>query len=111
MSTKRPSVNTALKTIREYMGLYTDYRKPKDIEAFNRLQEELKLSKQKHDELFRMTESYIKHLHSAEEENRLLKEAAKSYIDDVAEYGESFCNAVDHDPQTCSECALKGLIQ
>lgn len=75
MSTKRPSVNTALNTIREYMGLYTDYRKPKAIEAFNRLQEELKVSKQKYDELFRMTESYIKRLHTAEEENKRLKEA------------------------------------
>jgi ATPase subunit of ABC transporter with duplicated ATPase domains len=114
MSTKRPSVNTALNTIREYMGLYTDYRKPKAIEAFNRLQEELKVSKhskQKYDELLRMTESYIKRLHTAEEENKRLKEAAKIYIADVAEYGESFCNAVGHDPHTCSECVLKGLIQ
>jgi len=56
------------------MGLYTDYRKPKAIEAFNRLQEELKVSKQKYDELFRMTESYIKRLHTAEEENKRLRE-------------------------------------
>ena len=111
MSTKRPSVNTALKTIREYMGLYTDYRKPKAIEAFNRLQEELKVSKQKYDELFRMLESYIKRFHAAEEENKRLKEAAKIYIADVAEYGESFCNAVGHDPETCNECSLKGLIK
>jgi len=31
--------------------------------------------KQKYDELFRMTESYIKQLHDAEEENKRLREA------------------------------------
>ena len=75
------------------------------------LRKSLKEEKQKYDELFRMTESYIKRLHTAEEENKRLKEAAKIYIADVAEYGESFCNAVGHDPETCSECALKGLMQ
>jgi len=87
-------------------------------EAFSRIKKELssqkkslKEEKQKYDELFRMTESYIKRLHTAEEENKRLKEAAKIYIADVAEYGESFCNAVGHDPETCSECALKGLMQ
>jgi len=90
MSTKRPSVNTALKTIREYMGLYTDYRKPKAIEAFNRLQEELKVSKQKYDELFRMTESYIKRLHTAEEENKRLREALQMISNGM--------DISDHDP-------------
>jgi len=75
------------------------------------LRKSVKEEKQKYDELFRMTESYIKRLHTAEEENKRLKEAAKIYIADVAEYGESFCNAVGHDPETCSECVLKGLIQ
>ncbi len=90
MSTKRPSVNTALNTIREYMGLYTDYRKPKAIEAFNRLQEELKVSKQKYDELFRMTESYIKRLHTAEEENKRLREALQMISNGM--------DISDHDP-------------
>jgi hypothetical protein len=93
----KPSVNTALKTIWEYMGLISDYRKPKAIEAFNKLKEELKTSKQKHGNL--------------EKENKRLKEAAKIYIADVAEYGESFCNAVGHNPETCNECILKGLIK
>jgi hypothetical protein len=44
-------------------------------------------------------------------ENKKLKEAAKIYIADVAEYGESFCNAVGHNPETCNECILKGLIK
>ena len=93
MSTKRPSVNTALNTIREYMGLYTDYRKPKAIEAFNRLQEELKVSKnskQRYDELFRMTESYIKRLHTAEEENKRLREALQMISNGM--------DISDHDP-------------
>lgn len=53
MTKSTMSVNTALKTIRQYMGLYTDYRKPKAIEALNRLQDELKLAKKRYDELFR----------------------------------------------------------
>ena len=61
---KQPSVNTALKTIREYMGLISDYRKPKAIEAFNKLKEELKTLKQKHGNL--------------EKENKRLKEALES---------------------------------
>ena len=32
----------------------------------------------KYEELFRMTESYIKHLHAAEAENKRLKEALES---------------------------------
>jgi len=60
----KPSVNTALKTIWEYMGLISDYRKPKAIEAFNKLKEELKTSKQKHGNL--------------EKENKRLKEALES---------------------------------
>ncbi len=35
--------------------------------------------KQKYDELFRMTEIYIKHLHIAEEENKALREAWEEY--------------------------------
>ena len=37
--------------------------------------------KQKYDELFRMLESYIKRLHTAEEENRRLKEALHKITD------------------------------
>lgn len=51
-------------------------------EAFFRIKKELssqkkslKEEKQKYDELFRMTESYIKRLHTAEEENKRLREA------------------------------------
>jgi signal transduction histidine kinase len=93
------------------INLGHDYRKSLAIEALNLIQEKLKDSKKKYDELFRMTESYIKHLHAAEAENKRLKEAAKIYIADVAEYGESFCNAVGHNPETCNECILKGLIK
>ncbi len=68
----------------------------------------MKELQQKYEELFRMT---IKQLHAAEAENKKLKEAAKIYIADVAEYGESFCNDVGHNPETCNECILKGLIK
>jgi nitrogen fixation/metabolism regulation signal transduction histidine kinase len=87
-------------------------------EAFSRIKKELssqkkslKEEKQKYDELFRMTESYIKRLHTAEEENKRLREVTASYISDVSEYGESFCNAAGHNPETCNECRLKELIK
>ena len=51
-------------------------------EAFSRIKKELsslraanKQEKQKYDELFRMTESYIKRLHAAEKNNKRLREA------------------------------------
>jgi hypothetical protein len=37
-----------------------------------------------------------------ERENKRLREAAKVYISDVSEYGESFCLAAGHDPATCN---------
>lgn len=56
-------------------------------EAFSRIKKELssqkkslKEEKQRYDELFRMTESYIKRLHAAEEENKRLREVTASYI-------------------------------
>ena len=63
----KPSVNTALKTVWEYMGLISDYRKVKAIEAFNKLKEELKTLKQKHGNL--------------EKENKRLKEALHKIAD------------------------------
>jgi hypothetical protein len=39
------------------------------------LRKSVKEEKQRYDELFRMTESYIKRLHTAEEENKRLREA------------------------------------
>jgi hypothetical protein len=75
------------------------------------LRKSVKEEKQRYDELFRMTESYIKRLHTAEEENKRLREVTASYISDVSEYGESFCNAAGHNPETCNECRLKELIK
>lgn len=86
--------------------------------AFSRIKKELssqkksiKEEKQRYDELYRMQETYIKKLHAAEEENKRLREVAASYISDVYEYGESFCNAAGHNPETCNECRLKELIK
>ena len=45
------------------------------------LRKSVKEEKQKYDELFRMTESYIKRLHTAEEENKRLKEAFHKIAD------------------------------
>lgn len=75
------------------------------------LRKSLKEEKQRYDELYRMHETYIKKLHAAEEENKRLREVAASFISDVAEYGESFCNAAGHDPETCNECRLKEFIK
>ena len=57
-------------------------------EAFDRIKKELSLQKktakesqQKYEELCRMTESYIKHLHAAEAENKKLKEALHKIAD------------------------------
>ena len=35
------SIKTDLKTVREFMGLFTDYRKSRAIEALNNIQKEL----------------------------------------------------------------------
>lgn len=44
--------------------------------------------KQKYDELFRMTETYIKHLHIAEEENKALRETWEEMREFLPLYGE-----------------------
>ena len=80
MSNKTSS-NTAFKMVEEYINLGHDYRKSLAFEALNLIQEKLKDSKKKYDELFRMTESYIKHLHAAEAENKRLKEALHKIAD------------------------------
>ena len=54
---------------------------------------------------------YLDKIRSLEVENKKLKEAARVFIDDVAEYGESFCNDVGHNPETCNECILKRLLK
>lgn len=106
------------KTIKQYIGLFVNYRKPLTLLALERIKQELsaqtKAAKehlQKYDELFRMTETYIVRLHVAEKENKVLREAATQYIADVAEYGDSFCVAAGHNTETCSECRLRGLIK
>lgn len=105
------SIKTNIKTVKEFMGLFTDYRKTKALEAFDNIQKELKDSEKKYNESMQMLETYIRKLHESETENKRLREAAKSYIADVAEYGESFCLDVGHDPETCNECRLKGLVK
>lgn len=52
-----------------------------------------------------------KQLRALQKENKSLREAAKAYISDVSEYGESFCLAAGHDPATCNECKLKELVK
>jgi DNA repair ATPase RecN len=66
-------------------------------EAFSRIKKELssqkkslKEEKQRYDELFRMTESYIKRLHTAEEENKRLREALQMISNGM--------DISDHDP-------------
>lgn len=105
------SIKTDLKTVREFMGLFTDYRKSRAIEALNNIQKELKDSEKKYEESMRMLETYIRKLHESEAENKRLREAAKVYISDVSEYCESFCLAAGHDPATCNECKLKELVK
>ena len=54
------------------------------------LRKSVKEEKQRYDELFRMTESYIKRLHTAEEENKRLREALQMISNGM--------DISDHDP-------------
>lgn len=67
------SIKTDIKTVKEFMGLFTDYRKPKAIEAFNNIQKDLKDSEKKYNESMRMLETYIRKLHESQAENERLK--------------------------------------
>lgn len=72
------SIKTDLKTVREFMGLFTDYRKPKAVEAIDNIQKELKDSEKKYEESMRMLETYIRKLHESEAENKRLRGALES---------------------------------
>lgn len=72
------SIKTDLKTVRQFMGLFTDYRKSRAIEAFDNIQKELKDSEKKYEESMRMLETYIRKLHESEAENERLRGALES---------------------------------
>lgn len=50
-------------------------------------------------------------LRELRKQNKMLREAAKLFIADVGEHGESFCTDVGHNPETCNECKLRELAK
>jgi hypothetical protein len=102
------SIKANIKTVKEFMGLFTDYRKVKAIEAFDNIQKELKDSEKKYNESMRMLETYIRKLHESQEENKRLREALLAISNSSCPMRENEYGYTSESPE-CHEIAEKAL--
>jgi hypothetical protein len=102
------SIKTDLKTVRQFMGLFTDYRKAKAIESLDNIQKELKDSEKKYDESMRMLETYIRKLHESQEENKRLRAALLTISNSSCPMRENEYGYTSESPE-CHEIAEKAL--
>lgn len=102
------SIKTNIKTVKEFMGLFTDYRKTKALEAFDNIQKELKDSEKKYNESMQMLETYIRKLHESETENKRLREALRVVSNSSCPMRENEYGYTSESPE-CHEIAEKAL--
>lgn len=102
------SIKTNIKTVKEFMGLFTDYRKAKAIEAFDNIQKELKDSEKKYEESMRILETYIRKLHESQDENKRFREALLAISNSSCPMRENEYGYTSDSPE-CHEIAEKAL--
>lgn len=102
------SIKTDLKTVREFMGLFTDYRKSRAVESLDNIQKELKDSEKKYEESMRMLETYIRKLHESEADNNRLREALRAVSNSSCPMRENEYGYTSDSPE-CHEIAEKAL--